>query len=96
MERFIANFMYQVPVPPMGVTRVQYSIGGESLILQRPAPNELPFTNVDFRLLFRCLDHTNILMVLSGLCLELSQACAERWICQRWRRSARSYSHRGD
>ncbi len=73
VERFLCNFMNEVPVPPKGQlrpsrlqtltafisppgnTRVQFSIGGETLMLQRPAPNELPFASVSWLAFLYCL-----------------------------------------
>ena len=43
------------------------SMGGETVQIQRPAPNQLPHAQADFRPLFRCLDHNNILAVFVGV-----------------------------
>jgi hypothetical protein len=57
-------------VPPIGQTKVQVSIGGQTMLLSRPPPNQLPLAAVDFRHLFRCLDHSNVLLAFAAMAAE--------------------------
>ena len=40
-------------------------VGSRSLVLRRPAINQLPLSEVSFSLLFHCLDIDSVIMVLS-------------------------------
>lgn len=70
LERFIANFMYEVPVPPCGQIRVRWAVGEEVMTFSRAAPNKLPDAHSSFRLLFRVLDLPTIICIWSAMLTE--------------------------
>eukprot|EP00949_MAST-11_sp_MAST-11-sp1_P000815 g815.t1 len=72
IERYIANFMCDIPLPPRGLTSVQYTLADASMIISRPPPNELPLCNISLRPLFLCLDLENISRVVGALLTETS------------------------
>ena len=67
LERYIANMMHDVPLPPPGRMRVHYDrcflTTDTSLRMERPAPNQLPLVNVSYQPLFRALSLTNVLTI---------------------------------
>ncbi|EFC38180.1 predicted protein [Naegleria gruberi] len=69
IERFISNFIFEVPLPCQGKVQVHYSIGDKEIFITRPPPNELPMAEVDFELLFCTLSIENI-MILFDLVLQ--------------------------
>mgnify|MGYP001158669140 CR=1 FL=1 len=42
IERYISSFCFDVPLPPRGVTKVQFSIANKALSIQRPPLYSLP------------------------------------------------------
>eukprot|EP00941_MAST-03F_sp_MAST-3F-sp1_P000824 g824.t1 len=72
IERYIGNFVLEVPFPPSGRTTVQYRSGNRILEFVRPPPND-PFSSLDglpIELLFRCLRPSHVLLVWKLLLLE--------------------------
>lgn len=70
LERYIANFVSEIPLPPHGRVRVQWN----GIAIERPAPNQLPMANIPFRPLFASLSVSNIMVVLGHL-LEETKVC---------------------
>merc|ERR1719361_2262321 len=70
VERYLMNFMHEVPVPPMGKTSVQFVAGDKSITLKRSPPNALPFVNVNGLNLFKCLSVANVLTVFNAILQE--------------------------
>eukprot|EP00961_Rhodomonas_salina_P127327 1716442-Rhodomonas_salina.1 len=70
VERIIANLLYEVPLPPRGRVKVQYSIADKTIELFRTPANELPVPRVPLDVLFLLLDRTNALQVLTCVLLE--------------------------
>ena len=46
IERYIANFTREVPLPPHGQVQVQMTLPDRTLTISRPPVNQLPLTNV--------------------------------------------------
>lgn len=70
IERYIANLVSEVPLPPQGKIRVEFGFTSRSLIsIERPPPNKLPLANFSYRPLFASLSVGNIMVVL-GCILE--------------------------
>lgn len=46
IERYISNFVLEVPLPPPGRVQVQYKIGVKTIFISRPPINELPLADV--------------------------------------------------
>ncbi|KAG6609812.1 uncharacterized protein IUM83_00373 [Phytophthora cinnamomi] len=71
IERYIANFLVEIPLPPPGQIQVQLTLPDRNLIISRPPKNELPLVDFPFRPLFQVLDLNNVILVFSCLALEL-------------------------
>ena len=71
IERFICNFINEVPLPPPGKAEVQYGIGDKIISFTRPPLNK-PILDVDlpFRRVFECLNPSTILQLFTCLLLE--------------------------
>lgn len=74
IERYIANLVSEVPLPPRGVVRVRYSLSAElpAVEFERPPLNELPMTNFSYRPLFATLSVSNVLVIFGLLLQETS------------------------
>ena len=70
LERYIANFVSEVPLPPRGKVEVKLGVGDKLIALVRPPPNELPFVEVSYRPLFACLSISNIMVTMACLLQE--------------------------
>ena len=70
-ERYILNFIAEIPVPPPGLLRMRCILpDSTALTYCRPAHNRLPLCDSDYRCLFRVLSVDNVILVWSALCLE--------------------------
>ena len=71
IERYICNFINEVPLPPPGKAEVQYGIADKTLIFTRPPLNQ-PILDVDlpFRRVFECLTPSTIITLFNCLLLE--------------------------
>lgn len=72
LERYIANFVYDIPIPYPGGAVVRWDCftnSGNSVELERSSYNKLPLVNFSYQPLFRTLSVTNIL-VLWGVLLQ--------------------------
>ena len=71
LEHYIANFINEVPLPPFGELKVQYSISNKLIYFFRaPANNPLLFTHYPLRLLFEFLDGDNALLLVEAVLME--------------------------
>ena len=71
LEHYIANFINEIPLPPFGELKVQYSISNKLIYFFRPpANNPLLFTHYPLRLLFECLDSDNALRLIEAVLTE--------------------------
>jgi len=70
MEAHIRQLLLEVPLPPMGRMCVQFKVGSRSLVLRRPAINQLPLSEVSFSLLFHCLDIDSVIMLINYIIHE--------------------------
>lgn len=70
IERYIANFAVELPLPPQGKTEIFYTLPEFSVQITRPPKNQLPMVDFSYRPLFTCLSVDNILTVFSLLCAE--------------------------
>ena len=73
LERFVANLITETPLPPMGVTEVQWICTGyhnRRLSIARPPPNQLPMVDFSYRPLFGCLCVENIMVIFQSLLVE--------------------------
>ena len=79
LERYVMNFMFDVPLPPCGDTRVQYTLADETVFISRPEPNELPLLDISMKPLFECLSLENIVTIVGDLLCERSIVlCSKR------------------
>ncbi|KAG7363292.1 DENN (AEX-3) domain containing protein [Nitzschia inconspicua] len=71
IERYIANFVREVPLPPRGRVKVEFAFtSGRKFTIQRPPANQLPMTDFPYRPLFASLSVSNIIVVLASLMEE--------------------------
>ena len=70
LERYIANFVSEVPLPPRGKVEVKVGVADKLITIVRPPPNELPFVEVSYRPLFSCLSVSNIMVSIACLLQE--------------------------
>ncbi|SPR01821.1 unnamed protein product (mitochondrion) [Plasmodiophora brassicae] len=70
LERFIGNFVSEVPVPPPGKIAVQFSVADVTIRLTRPPPNALPLADVRLSTLFQCLDLNNVVALFTAALTE--------------------------
>lgn len=70
IERYIANFVSEIPLPPHGQIQVQLTLPDRNLIISRPPRNELPLADFSFRPLFQALDINNVLQLFTCAVLE--------------------------
>ncbi|GAB5037240.1 Hypothetical protein NocV09_06800120 [Nannochloropsis oceanica] len=70
IERYIANFFCEVPLPPQGQIEVRFALPDRTLTISRPPKNRLPMAAFSFRPLFTCLSVDNILTVFGCLLTE--------------------------
>jgi hypothetical protein len=70
IERFICNFVDEVPLPPPGCLSVIFKLDQHEFTLQRPPPNKIEVTDVDPRVVYLQLSFDVILRVFSLLLLE--------------------------
>jgi|AntRauTorckE5430_2_1112549.scaffolds.fasta_scaffold01186_2 hypothetical protein len=79
IERYIANFVCEVPVPPMGKVAVKVQLANEDVLsLSRPPINRLPLLNCSLRPLFACLSVSNVMVVVGCLLQETRVAICSR------------------
>lgn len=46
IERYISNFVMEIPLPPQGQIQVQLTLPDRNLIISRPPRNEFPMVDV--------------------------------------------------
>jgi hypothetical protein len=80
IERYVMNFVFDIPLPPRGDTRVQYTLADLTLFISRPMPNELPLLNLSMKPLFQALSLENIVTVIGYLLCERSVVLCSRQI----------------
>lgn len=65
IERLIANFSHEVPVPPTsGDVRVISQTDAYHIEITRASLNKMPLVDIDFSYLFRFIDHESIIFLL--------------------------------
>lgn len=71
IERYISNFVSEIPLPPQGKIKVEFSFSSDKkFIIERPPINELPLADFSFRPLFASLSVSNVVVVLGYLLQE--------------------------
>ena len=72
LERYICNFLDDIPLPPSGKMEVSYFIGTEVVHFTRPPCNEPQVWSMNMALqpLFECLSLHNILTILTAILSE--------------------------
>jgi len=71
IERYIANFVSEVPLPPQGKVEVKFAFTtGDLWSIKRPPVNELPLNNFSYLPLFASLSVGNVLIVSGCLMQE--------------------------
>jgi hypothetical protein len=71
LERYIANFVSEVPLPPQGRIAVRVAFANDEIVsISRPPINRLPLVNFSYRPLFACLSISNVMVVMGCLLQE--------------------------
>lgn len=70
LERYIQNFVQEIPLPPEGLVQVQYSMGEKTIMIARSLANDLPLLDVPMEHIFHALDIDNILILFNALLCE--------------------------
>jgi len=79
IERFIANFCCEVPLPPMGKVEVKFGFTVKDIwSIQRPAENRLPLVGFSYKPIFACLSVGNIMALVGSLMSEGRVAICSR------------------
>ena len=72
LERYVANFCLETPLPPRGRVEVVVSLPSKTLVLARAPSNRLPPVDFSFRPLFACLSLHHVLVAFKVLASEFS------------------------
>jgi len=79
IERYIANFIREIPLPPLGRVEINYCLTKEvRLLISRPPKNRLPLLNMSYRPLFTTLSVGNIMVVFGCLLQETRVAICSK------------------
>lgn len=79
IERYIANFVSELPLPPQGKVEVKFGFSTDvHCTISRPAPNELPLARFSYRPLFTTLSISNIMVIVGCLAQETSVALVSK------------------
>jgi len=70
VERYIANLIYEIPLPPEGRTVVESRIFPTKLVFSRPPPNKPPLRDFSYQYLFMWLSAENIIKLFSAVTNE--------------------------
>ena len=70
IERYIVNFVSEIPLPPRGRVEVHYTLPDRVICVTRPPKNQLPMVDFSYRPLLTCLSVDNIILVFRALCCE--------------------------
>ena len=75
VERYIANFVSEVPLPPLGQVEVKFGFVTDDIwSIRRPPVNDLPLANFSYLPLFSSLSVGNIMVVSACLMQEIRVA----------------------
>lgn len=78
IERYVVNFISELPLPPQGKTELLYSLPRSQVRISRPPRNRLPMIDFSYRPLFTYLKVDTIITIFSALCSELTVCiCSE-------------------
>jgi hypothetical protein len=79
IERFIANFVCEVPLPPPGRIQIKFGFTVKDIwSIQRPPDNQLPLINFSYRPLFASLSVSNVMVIVACLLQETRVALVSR------------------
>ena len=78
LERFIANFVSEVPLPPRGQVEVKVALPEKVVMISRSPKNELPGLNFSLRPLVQLLSIDNIVTIFGCLLVEAKVALVSR------------------
>jgi len=81
IERYVANFVSELPLPPLGKIEVKFGFTDEyEMSITRPPSNRLPLVGFSYQPLFSCLSVGNIMVVMGLLLQETRVAlCSEHY-----------------
>ena len=71
IERYVSNFVCEIPLPPQGQIKVEFSFTTHrKFSIERPPINKLPMVDFSYRPLFASLSVSNIIVVLGYILQE--------------------------
>lgn len=80
IERFIANFTCEVPLPPPGKIRIKFGFTTkDNWCIERPPENQLPLADFSFQPLFASLSINNVLLVFACMLQEARVALVSKY-----------------
>ena len=81
LERYIANFVCEVPLPPVGRISVKVAFADdEAISISRPPVNRLPLVDCSYRPLFTCLSVSNVMVIMGCLLQETRVALCSKHV----------------
>lgn len=70
IERYVANTVTEIPLPPQGQVEIMFSIANATIYLSRPPKNQLPMIDFSYRPLFATLHVDCILTIFRFMIVE--------------------------
>ena len=77
LERILTNLLFELPLPPPGLLQVSWRPPCASALVMsgvvkvaRPPLNQLPLCDVDWPLVFRCVDHVTLIGIFVAVATE--------------------------
>ena len=70
VDKIIENLLIEVPVPPRGIYRMEYSLNNHKRKLHQNEMNQLPYVDINLKKIFADFDIKNIIDIYRHLFLE--------------------------
>jgi len=70
IERYLCNYIYEIPLPPRGKINVVATLFKERFEFRRPEPNKAPLIPFSLERLFRQLSADNIALIITAILTE--------------------------
>ena len=70
IDKIIENLLIELPVPPRGVSKVQYILNNESREIPQFEMNKLPIIDIDLKIIFKDFDVKDVITIYNYIFLE--------------------------
>ena len=70
IDKIIENLLIELPVPPRGVSKVQYILNDEKREIQQFEMNKLPIIDIDLKIIFKDFDIKDVITIYNYIFLE--------------------------